>query len=60
MVPVSGIKPRAITRDVMISGHGGKVRGGGSMPILLSDLLLFSCLALLITGMVVVVASLLI
>jgi hypothetical protein len=30
------------------------------MPILLSDLLLFSCLALLITGMVIVVASLLI
>jgi hypothetical protein len=58
MVPVSGIKPRAITRDVMISRHGGKVRGGGSMPILLSDLLLFSCLALLITGMVIVVASL--
>jgi hypothetical protein len=28
------------------------------MPILLSDLLLFSCLALLITGMVIVVASL--
>jgi hypothetical protein len=42
----------------MISRHGGKVRGGGSMPILLSDLLLFSCLALLITGMVIVVASL--
>jgi len=30
------------------------------MPILLSDLLLFSCLALLITGMVIVVGSLLI
>jgi hypothetical protein len=44
----------------MISRHGGKVRGGGSVPILLSDLLLFSCLALLITGMVIVVASLLI
>jgi hypothetical protein len=44
----------------MISRHGGKVRGGGSMRILLSDLLLFSCLALLVTGMVVVVASLLI
>src|SRR5262249_58394380 len=39
---------------------GKKVRGGGSMPILLSDLLLFSCLALLITGMVIVVGSLLI
>jgi hypothetical protein len=60
MVPVSGIKPRAITGDVMISQHAGKVRGGGSMHILLSDLLLFSCLALLITGMVIVVASLLI
>jgi len=44
----------------MISRHGGKVRGGGSMPILLSDFLLFSCLAVLITGMVIVVASLLI
>src|SRR6516165_8955385 len=27
MVPVSGIKPKAITRDGMISRHGGKVRG---------------------------------
>src|SRR5215470_1248606 len=27
MVPVSAIKPRAITRDVMISRRGGKVRG---------------------------------
>ena len=44
----------------MIPQEGGKVRGGGSMPILLSDLLLFSCLALLITGMVIVVGSLLI
>ena len=44
----------------MITRHTGKVRGGGSMPILLSDLLLFACLAVLITGMVMVVASLLI
>jgi hypothetical protein len=44
----------------MIPQEGGKVRGGGSMYILLSDLLLFSCLALLITGMVIVVGSLLI
>jgi hypothetical protein len=44
----------------MVTPARGKVRGGGSMHILLSDLLLFSCLALLITGMVIVVASLLI
>jgi hypothetical protein len=60
MVPVSDIKPRAITRDVMITPAHGTVRGGGSMHILLSDLLLFSCLAVLVTGMVIVVASLLI
>jgi hypothetical protein len=44
----------------MVTPARGKVRGGGSMYILLSDLVLFSCLAVLITGMVIVVASLLI
>jgi hypothetical protein len=44
----------------MVTPARGKVRGGGSMHIFLSDLVLFSCLAVLITGMVIVVASLLI
>ena len=37
-----------------------EAEGGARMRVLVSDLLLFSCLAVLITGMVIVVASLVI
>src|SRR5262249_62424444 len=40
--------------------HKGRQRGCARMRVLVSDLLLFSCLAVLITSMVIVVASLLI
>ena len=42
--------------------HGpaqGRRRGGASMPMLLSDLVLFSCLLAFVTGIVIAVASLL-
>jgi len=37
----------------------GRRRGGASMRALLRDLVLFSCLAALVTGIVIAVASLL-
>jgi hypothetical protein len=42
--------------------HGpaqGRRRGGASMRVLLSDLVLFSCMLALVTGIVIAVASLL-
>ena len=60
IVPESGIKRRAMPRSVNMDAAQGRQRGGATMRFLVSDLLLFSCLAVLITGMVIVVASLLI
>jgi hypothetical protein len=37
----------------------GRYRGGARMPFLLSDLLLFACLAAWVTGLAIAVASLL-
>jgi len=54
----SGIRRRTAPFNIKMAQHG-ELREGALMPFLVSDLLLFFCLAAWVTGMVIAIASLL-
>ena len=59
MVLESAIKQKAKPWSARMALHREGIRGGVGMPTLLTDLVLFSVLAVWVTGIVIAIASLL-
>ena len=59
MIRESAIEQRPAPWSAKMAIAQGRERGGVGMPTLLSDLLLFSVLAVWVTGIVIAIASLL-
>jgi len=55
----SGIERRPGLWNGKMANAQGRLKGRSDMPTLLGDLLLFSCLTVWVTGMVIAIASLL-
>ena len=60
MIRESAIEQRPTPWRAKVPFAQGRERGGVGMPTLLTDLLLFSVVAVWVTGMVIAIASLLI